>query len=137
MFDVCTFCMSRYISTGKEILHKGSQNLPRRTPLSSLATGLLWPPLGPFFICRAGALEWDDLCSLVGTVSEDGVKRCQKAKVTPQIFPTSNNPMKHPWNQLNPNGPLDAQFCHCLSPPPPPPPQPVNSPIFAPPTFAP
>lgn len=42
---------------------------------------------------------------MAGTVSDDGAKRCQKAKVTLQIpLTSSENPMGHPWGQLNLNG---------------------------------
>lgn len=70
--------------------------------------GLTWVPGPPgasvsFFTHRARTLEWDDLCHLGGTtVSEDGAKGCQKAKVIPPKSPaSSNNPWEHLWGQLN------------------------------------
>lgn len=123
-----------YFNWKKKSCTKDPKYLLCRTPLASLATGLLRPPLGfPGPQCHPSSVEqghWNGMTSvlLMGTVSEDGAKRCQKAKVTPQIFLTSNNPMKHLWGQLNPMGLLMLNFVIFSLPRP----QPVNSPVFAP-----
>lgn len=122
------FC---YISTGEK------KNLTQRIPKARHAgllrhhpaTGLLWPHPRPWasqglrVTCH---LQSRGICHLVGTVSEDGAKRCQKAKVTPLIFPASSNSMEQPWGQLNATSRCSVSS-YALSHP-----QPVNSPVFAP-----